>query len=291
MPARTKRAVEPAAAPPGPGIPTAARSRRRVPAMAAATLALALSAVFAWAAFSNQDASREPKLWTHRVIRSIPHDVNAFTQGLIVDGDSLIEGTGRYGQSSIRRIDLSTGRILRRVDLQEQIFGEGLTAVGDEIYQLTWKNQVCYVYDRETFAYKRRLSYRGEGWGLTYDGQRLVMSDGSSVLKFVDPKTFRVTRTLAVRDRGRRVDRLNELEYVKGEIWANVWYLDRIARISPRDGRVLGWIDLSGIISDRERGDPEHVLNGIAFDEATGRTFVTGKNWPKIFEIEVVPAR
>lgn len=229
---------------------------------------------------------------SYQVLHVYPHDPHAFTQGLIYVDGHLYESTGEYGTSSLRMEDLQTGQALQKHDLPAEYFGEGLTDWGSTLIQLTWKAHKAFVYDRFSFTLLRTLEYTGEGWGLTHDDTRLIMSDGSSTLQFLDPKTFRVVRRLKVTDEnGRAVDSLNELEYVKGEIFANIWHKDQIARISPLTGKVVGWIDLSGIIDKRELSSPEAVLNGIAYDKAGDRLFVTGKLWPKLFEIKIVPQR
>lgn len=218
-------------------------------------------------------------------VRSYPHDSTAFTQGLVWSDGRLFESTGRYGQSSIRRVDLETGAVLQRTALGPQYFAEGLAAVGDSLYQLTWKEGVAFIWDPETLRQIEQVVYSGEGWGLTSDGQRLIVSDGSSYLTFVDPETFQVDTTLRVTDAGRPVDQLNELEWVRGEVWANVWHTQRIARIDPATGRVKGWLDLSALIPPV--ADPEAVLNGIAYDEQANRLLVTGKLWPALYEIRI----
>lgn len=218
-------------------------------------------------------------------VRSFPHDSAAFTQGLLWLGGRLYESTGRYGQSSLRIVQVETGEVLQRVNLGPQYFAEGLAAVGDRLYQLTWREGVAFIYDAQTLRQVSQVAYQGEGWGLTSDGRRLVVSDGSSYLTFVDPTTFQVDTTLRVTDGGRPVDQLNELEWVRGEIWANVWHTHRIARIDPATGRVKGWLDLSALIP--AVADPEAVLNGIAYDEQANRLLVTGKLWPRLYEIRV----
>lgn len=224
----------------------------------------------------------------YQVIRSYPHDRGAFTQGLIVRNGFFYEGTGTNGQSGLRKVRIETGEVLQVKPLEEQYFGEGITELNGSIYQLTWKHGVGFVYDLETFNPTRRFSYKGEGWGLTHDGKRLIMSDGSAQLRFLDPATLQETGRVTVRDNGRPVIQLNELEYIKGEIYANVWTTQRIARLNPSDGRVTGWIDLAGLLTPTERANAD-VLNGIAYDAATDRLFVTGKWWPRIFEIKLVP--
>jgi glutaminyl-peptide cyclotransferase len=228
--------------------------------------------------------------YTYRVVRSYPHDRQAFTQGLVYHGGLLYEGTGMNGRSGIRKVRLETGEVLQVRTLGEQYFGEGIAIVDDRLVQLTWQHELGFVYDRETFAPRGTFRYTGEGWGLAYDGTRLIMSSGaaSGTLTLLDPRTLRRTGTLVVRDGGRPVAHLNELEIVKGEIFANVWQTERIARISPATGQVTGWIDVRGLLSPRE-AEGVDVMNGIAYDAAGDRLFVTGKLWPKLFEIEVVP--
>jgi len=222
----------------------------------------------------------------YTVVRTYPHDPTAFTQGLqYVDG-FLYEGTGQNGQSSIRKVNLETGVVLQRRDLAKEHFGEGITVWNDEVYQLTWQSGIGFVYDRQTFAPKRTFRYTGEGWGLTRDADGLIMSDGTGTLRFVDPATFAERRRVKVTAAGAAVPRLNELEYVKGEIFANVWTTDEVARIDPATGRVTGWVDLGHLLTDRERASTD-VMNGIAYDAAGDRLFVTGKWWPKLFEVRL----
>lgn len=229
---------------------------------------------------------------SYQVVHTYPHDPGAFTQGLVYIDGHLYESTGLNGRSSIRMVDLYTGKVLQKFDLPSNYFAEGLTDWDSTLVQLTWKAHKGFVYDRFTFSQVRTFPYQGEGWGLTHDDKQLIMSDGSSYLRFLDPKTFRETRRLhVIDDAGRPVENLNELEYVRGEIYANVWQSDTIVRISPKTGKVLGKIDLSGIIDKRELGNPDAVLNGIAYDAAGNRLFVTGKLWPKLFEIRVQPHR
>lgn len=224
---------------------------------------------------------------TYRVVRSYPHDRQAYTQGLVFHDGVLYEGTGLNGQSSVRKVRLETGEVLQVRPLDEKYFGEGIAIVGKDLIQLTWQTEVGFVYDLATFNSRRTFRYPGEGWGLTYDGTRLIMSDGSPTLRFLDPTTLKQTGRLVVRDRGVPVEELNELEVVNGEILANVYQTERIARISPKTGQVTAWIDLRGLLSAREAAGAE-VLNGIAYDAANNRLFVTGKLWPRLFEIEIV---
>jgi glutaminyl-peptide cyclotransferase len=224
----------------------------------------------------------------YTIVRSFPHDRDAFTQGLqYVDG-VLYEGTGLNGRSSIRRVRLDTGEVLQKRDIPEQYFGEGITIWKSELIQLTWQSGVGFVYDRKTFDPKRTFRYTGEGWGLTHDGAELIMSDGTDTLRFLEPTTQAERRRVKVTAAGSPVRELNELEFVKGEIFANVWNQDVVARIDPKSGRVVGWIDLRGLLSPRERLATD-VLNGIAYDAAGNRLFVTGKLWPRLFEIQLRP--
>ena len=223
----------------------------------------------------------------YRVVNEYPHDRGAFTQGLVYVDGTLYEGTGLTGQSTLREVDLETGEVLRSVALDPDLFGEGIAVLGDRIYQLTWRSQTCIVYDRDTFEQLGTFGYRTEGWGLTTDGERLIMSDGTDRLVFRDPDTFAELGAVEVRDGDQPVPYLNELEYIDGEVWANVWRTDFIAQIDPTTGRVTGWIDLTGLLNRGQRR--ADILNGIAHDPATGRIFVTGKLWPKLFEIALVP--
>lgn len=219
-----------------------------------------------------------------RQIADSPHDPSAFTQGLVFHDGKLYESTGQYGESTLREIDPDTGEVLRRIDLSSRSFGEGLTLWNNQLIQLTWRERTAFVYDLETMNRNGEWKYRGEGWGLTHDGHHLILSDGSSTLKFLDPVSHAVTKRLRVIDRGRPVDKLNELEFVDGMILANVWYSDRIAQIDPETGEVIGWIDLSGLYPASQPRDREQVLNGIAWDESGRRLFVTGKNWPRMYQ-------
>ena len=236
---------------------------------------------------TGDDPPMEPRAPVVAVqqVRSYPHDSTAFTQGLVWSGGRLYESTGRYGQSSLRLVELETGRVVQRVDLGPQYFAEGLAAVGDSLIQLTWKEGVAFVYDAATLRSLGQVQYSGEGWGLTSDGRRLIVSDGSSYLTFIQPATFQIDTTIRVTDGGTPVDQLNELEWVRGEIWANVWHTPHIVRIDPATGRVKGRLDLGTIIP--QVADPESVPNGIAYDEAGNRLLVTGKLWPRLYEISI----
>jgi len=222
------------------------------------------------------------------VVASFPHDAGAFTQGLVVADGQFYESTGLNGESSLRRVEIVTGRVLQEVKLPEKYFAEGLALVGDELLQLTWQHQLGFVYDKQSFKQKRTFAYKTEGWGIAYDGSsQLVMSDGSDTLSFLDPKTLAVTRTLKVLDAATAVGNLNELEWIDGEIWANIWTTDRIARISPKTGQVVSWVNLEALWPASQRTPPADVLNGIAYDRDTRRIYVTGKKWPRVYQIAV----
>lgn len=227
----------------------------------------------------------------YEVVRELPHDPEAFTQGLLLSQGDWIESTGGYGTTSIRRVERETGNVLLKKDLPVEFFGEGVADLDGKLYQLTWKSRKGFVYDTGTLEPLGDFTYTGEGWGLTSDGESLIMSDGSDRLRYLDPKTFRVWREVRVRFNGKPVNLLNELEYIEGEIFANVWHSNFIVRIQPTDGSVLGVIDLTGIDAKARRRDPEHVLNGIAYDPEAREFFVTGKCWPKIYQIRLVPKK
>jgi len=228
-------------------------------------------------------------VFTYKIVRDYPHDPKAFTQGLEYRDGFLYEGTGLNGRSWLRKERLETGEVLEQTSLSPDYFGEGITVLGAEIFQLTWQSHVGFVYGRASFRVERRFSYPGEGWGLTNDGRQIYMSDGSSAIRVLDPRTFAEKRRIQVRDGGAPVNELNELEWVNGEILANVWQTDRIARISPATGQVAGWLDCSGMLPSVFRSSPDAVLNGIAYDARTKRLFVTGKLWPKLYQIQIVP--
>jgi glutaminyl-peptide cyclotransferase len=223
----------------------------------------------------------------YTVTHVYPHDPRAFTQGIEYRDGVLYEGTGLNGQSTLRKVELATGKVLQQIAVPPEYFGEGITTWGQTIVQLTWQAQRGFVYDRSTFTQLRTFTYTGEGWGLTHNATELIMSDGSASLRFLDPKTLTEKRRLLVTDAGIIIRDLNELEWVNGEIYANVWQTNIIARISPASGHVLGWIDLTGLLSPEEQRGGADVLNGIAYDAAGRRLFVTGKLWPKLFEIQV----
>jgi glutamine cyclotransferase len=229
--------------------------------------------------------------YRYEVVHEYPHDEQAYCQGLVFEDGVIYEGTGKYGESSLRRVRYETGEILQSTALDRRYFGEGIVIWKGKILQLTWQERVALVYDKQTLKPTGQVfRYQGEGWGLTTDGQSLIMSDGTSVLRFLDPETFKVQRRLTVREGRQRVTNLNELEYIQGEIYANVWKQDYIVRISPRTGEVTSRIDLRGLRPAPGRWGDDNVLNGIAYDAAGDRLFVTGKNWPKLYEIRLIPA-
>ena len=238
----------------------------------------------------DSTTSYDIALYTYEVVNIYPHDRNAFTQGLVFENGFLYEGTGLRGRSTLRRVELETGNILQSREIPGPFFGEGITIYGNRIIQLTWEAHVGYVYDKGSFKLLREFNYSTEGWGITYDGKRLIMSDGTSTLRLFDAETFSEIGQIEVFDNDGAVSRLNELEYVQGEIYANVWETDRIARIRPETGCVTGWIDLGGLLSPEDRSEAVDVLNGIAYDAVNDRLFVTGKLWPKVFEIAVIPS-
>ena len=244
--------------------------------------------------------SAEIPVYTYEIVNQFKHDSNAFTQGLVVHNGFFYESTGQYGDSTLRKVEIESGKVLQKKDLSEDYFAEGMTILNGKIYQVTWKEKTGFVYDSNDFKLLKEFPYQGEGWGLTNDGKNLILSDGTHVIRFLDPETFQIVRTITVlREGGKPLLDLNELEYVKGEIWANVWRAEdpqilgkpnHIARIDPNSGKILGWIDLGNISPEDVRRDPSsNTLNGIAYDETADRIFVTGKNWKKIFEIKVKP--
>lgn len=241
----------------------------------------------------QQQFNLSPLLKTKAPITSVevknayPHDTGSFTQGLLFHQGYFYESTGLQGKSSLVRKEVKTGKSLQEVKLSQEYFGEGIVLLKNKIYQLTWQNETVLIYDARSFREIRKIKYRGEGWGLTSDGKYLVMSNGSSIITFHDPDTFKVVRKIHVRDGDTPVDNLNELEFIKGEIWANIYMEDIIVRISPKNGKVTGWIDLSALRSYLQQNAHVDVLNGIAYDAKNGRIFVTGKYWPKVFEIKL----
>jgi glutaminyl-peptide cyclotransferase len=238
---------------------------------------------------SSRDTQGGLAYYGYRIVNAYPHDSRAYTQGLIYRDGFLYESTGLNGRSTLRKVRLQTGEVVQEHRVDPRYFAEGLTDWGNRLIQLTWQTNVGFVYDLATFSPVRTFPYQGEGWGLTHDGKRLIMSDGQPAgqLRLLDPASFKETGRLTVRDSGRPVKDLNELEFVRGEVFANVWQTDRICRIDLQSGNVIGWIDLAGLLPAAQRPDPDAVLNGIAYDAAGDRLFVTGKLWPRLFEIRL----
>jgi glutamine cyclotransferase len=232
-------------------------------------------------------ADAAPKRNSYRVIKSYPHDQGAFTQGLVFEDGIFYEGTGQIGSSNLRKVEPETGKVIFQLNLESPLFGEGIAIIGDRIFQLTWENKVGFVYNKTTLKQISKIYYQTEGWGLTTIGEKLVMSDGSNILYFIEPDQFNIVSKIEVYDNEKKVTQLNELEYINGEIWANIWMTDLIARIDPLSGKVIAYIDLKGIITDQETDTKVNFLNGIAYDAAGKRIFVTGKNWPRLFEIKI----
>jgi glutamine cyclotransferase len=239
------------------------------------------------AASSNNAPLKEVPRYGYSIVNIYTHDPRAFTQGLEFHDGQLVESTGETGRSSLRRVTLETGDILQKIDVPSPYFGEGLTVLNGRVYQLTWQHQLGFIYDYTTFRKIGEFRYSGEGWGLTNDGQSLILTDGSNRIKYLDPDNFKVRKTIAVFDGKKAIDKLNEIEYVNGEIYANVWHENMIATIDPQSGRVTSWINLTGLLQPGDVSDEEAVLNGIAYDQSTSRLFVTGKRWPRLFEIKV----
>lgn len=243
-------------------------------------------------AFTNSSYANEKidtPVFGYRIVNTYPHNTNSFTQGLIFDKGVLYESTGLNGRSAVKIVDLKTGKTLKSHELPDNYFGEGIAIIENKIIQLTWRSKTGFVYDKKTLKLIKKFSYQTQGWGITYDGKYLIISDGSAVLYFMDPNTFKVVGTLEVYGDNGKVSKLNELEYINGEIYANIWGTEKIARINPKTGRVTAWIDLSGLLNKEDKKNRVDVLNGIAFNSDKGSLFVTGKLWPKMFEIELVP--
>ena len=238
---------------------------------------------------SCRDSKRAgaPAFYTYKVVGAYPHDRKAFTQGIVFENGYFYEGTGLYGSSTLRKVEPETGEVVQIHKLGDEFFGEGITICGDRVIQLTFKSRVGFVYDKGSFRMLRVFNCPTEGWGITYDGEQLIVSDGTPVLRFLNPETFEEVGRVEVRENDVPISGLNELEYVEGMVYANLWPTDEIAIIAPGSGQVVGWIDMSGLLSSQDRGEPVDVLNGIAYDAVGGRLFVTGKLWPKVFEIKL----
>jgi glutamine cyclotransferase len=225
----------------------------------------------------------------YTVVAKYQHSTDSYTEGFFYLNGLFYEGSGLKGHSAITVTQPESGKPIQRLDLPPQYFGEGIVDWGPNLYEWTWQSHICFVYDRFTLREIKRFTYTGEGWGMTRTATQIITSDGTSALRFRDPNTFKETRRIVVRDGTSKIDQLNELEYIKGEIYANIWHSDRIARISPIDGHVTGWIDLTGLLPEDQKINAESVLNGIAYDKKNDRIFVTGKQWPTIFEIKIIP--
>lgn len=238
--------------------------------------------------FINLLSDITPVTYRYRVVNSYPHDRRAYTQGLVYDNGFFYEGTGQQGESSLRKVEPETGKVLSQVNLDGSLFGEGVALLGEFIYQLTWTSKVGFVYEKETLRQVKRIYYQTQGWGLTTMGDSLVMSDGTNVIWFLDGD-FNVLSSVDVWDNKGIVDNLNELEFIDGELWANIWQTDRIARIDPHSGKVQGYVELNNLLPRNERDSMTDVLNGIAWDAEGRRLFVTGKYWPRLYEITVSP--
>jgi glutaminyl-peptide cyclotransferase len=248
---------------------------------------------------ANKVARGPVPVYTYEIVKTYPHDPKAFTEGLFYHDGFLYESTGQEGHSTLRRVELETGKVVQQFELPRESFGEGISLLNGKIYQLTWREGLCRVFDAKNFTLLKEFDYQGEGWGMTTDGTNLFMTDRTHVIRIMDPETFKQVRSIVVlREDGKPLYQINELEFIKGEIWANVWHSEDpqilgkpnyIARIDPTNGKLLGWIDLAGISPDDVARDTENTLNGIAYDAAADRIFVTGKNWKKLFEIKVKP--
>jgi glutamine cyclotransferase len=242
---------------------------------------------FAGESVPVSSSATEVVRYSYEVVRTWPHDRTAFTQGLVYRNGNLIESTGLNGQSTLREVELASGRVLKQVALSAAYFAEGVAVMGAQAFQVTWQDRKGFVYDVDTFQRQKEFTYTGEGWGLTNDESALILSDGTNTLRFLDPVSFSVLRTIAVTRNGQPVDRLNELEYIRGEIFANVWQTDEIVRIDPKTGNVRGVIDFAGLLAPQDRAPDTDVFNGIAYDPKGDRLFVTGKRWPRVFEVRL----
>ena len=244
--------------------------------------------VLAWRYLKNTDDS---EVWTYKIVNTFDHDREAFTQGLVFENGVLYEGTGIPGRSELRKIELQTGKVLQKHKLPDKFFGEGITIYKDRIIQLTYQSNVGFVYNKDSFELLQEFSYPTEGWGITHNGKHLIMSDGTPMLYFLNPETYTQISRMMVFEQDRPVWGLNELEYVNGEIYANVWPTERIVRILPETCKVVGWIDMKGLLAPQDGGEEVDVFNGIAYDPDNNRLFMTGKFWPKLFEIKLIPKK
>ena len=250
-----------------------------------------LSYLEAFRHYAHAEEKSDTPVFGYKIVNTYPHNRASFTQGLVFNKGILYESTGLNGRSAVKIVDIKTGRTIKSHELPNKYFGEGIAVVDNKIIQLTWRSKMGFIYNKETLKLIKKFSYQTQGWGITYDGKYLIMSDGSAMLYFMDPNTFKVIGTLEVYGDSGKVSKLNELEYIDGEIYANIWGEEKIARISPKTGRVTAWIDLSGLLSDKDSELRIDVLNGVAFNSENGNLYVTGKLWPKLFEIELVPKK
>ncbi len=264
-----------------------AMKKEHIAGMAAIVIILVACSLF-YRCSNDNTTPFPPTDYTYRIVEVFPHDSSAFTEGLTFENGILYEGTGIEGASSVRKVELETGLIVQNSVLSNRFFGEGITIWGDKIIQLTWLSQKGFVYNKSSLSLLSEFNYSGEGWGITNDGYRLIMSNGSATLQFLNPETFEILGQIEVQDEGKPVINLNELEFVNGDVYANIWQENRIAIINIQDGQVKGWIDLTGLYGS-ETFDQNNVLNGIAYDAREGRLFVTGKRWTKLFEITIAP--
>ena len=260
-------------------------SRRFALSLSILVVGIVATACVMWA---SQSSNGQAQLFSLRVIKSFPHDRNAYSQGLLIHEGRLLEGTGKYGESTLREVDLNSGKVLKQLDLPSSVFGEGIAIAGNRLLQLSWKSRLAFEYDQKTLEPTgKRFSYTGEGWGLTHDGKRWIMSDGTSVLRFLDTETFEEVGSVSVQNEGRRVLNLNELEFVDGQVFANIWKKDTIVRIDPKTGQVTGIINARSIYRSNRRSHDD-VLNGIAYDADTKKLYITGKNWPRMYEVKLI---
>lgn len=237
---------------------------------------------------SSNNSTKSVQKYSYTVINTYPHDPKAYTQGLVYDQGFLYEGTGLIGQSSIRKVELETGKILKQIKIPDEYFGEGITIKDNKIIQLTWQSKKGFIYDKKNFNKIDEFNYPIEGWGITHDGSRFIMSDGTSKIYFLNSEDLHIDKSIEIKDGDKTISQLNELEFIKGEIYANIWQTDQIAKISTKTGKVTGWIDLTGLLKKGDSQQPVDVLNGIAYDSQKDRLFVTGKLWPKLFEIKLI---
>ncbi|WP_263359427.1 glutaminyl-peptide cyclotransferase [Acidicapsa ligni] len=252
------------------------------------TLSLSLFRAVALCAILLPACSPAAPVAHYKIVATYPHSTESYTEGLFYRDGLFYEGTGLEGHSAVLAIQPDSGKVLQRRDLPAPYFGEGIIDWGPNLYEWTWQSHICFVYDRFSLRLIKQFAYTGEGWGMTRTAKEIITSDGTDILRFRDPETFKEIRHIAVKDGNKSISQLNELEYIHGEIYANVWHSDLIARISPRDGHVIGWIDFTGILPETEKINGESVLNGIAYDAQRDRIFVTGKQWPRIFEVKII---